>query len=82
VFGLIRSIIIVAVLGAFVYCGATVKLGKRTFFGHVANIWRADETQDLVDGVKETGGPAVERVKRGVKAGVDEAQRDADAGVK
>jgi hypothetical protein len=81
VFGLIRSILIVVVFSVFVYCGATVKLGKRTFFGHVANIWSADETQDLVDGVKETGGPAVERVKRGVKAGVEEAQRDADAGV-
>jgi hypothetical protein len=72
-----------------VWCGTTVKLGDHSFFGHVKRIWQSEETKDLRDGIqkkatsentdhlvddmKETAGPVVERVKRGVKAGVKEA---------
>jgi len=76
-FGLVRTLITLAVLGALTWCGATVPLGSRTFFGHVKNIWAAEETKELVDGVKETSGPVVDRVKRGVEAGLAEA----DSGV-
>lgn len=69
-----------AFLGSLVYCGATVKLGTRTFFGHVSRIWSSDETQEMVDGVKESGDPVVEKIKRGVKAGYQEFSRDADTG--
>ncbi len=76
-----RSLITLAILGALVFVGATVKMGKRTFFGHVGRIWQAEETQELVDGVKESSGPAVDKVKRGVKAGWDELNKsDADGG--
>jgi hypothetical protein len=34
----------------------------------------------MVNGVKEKSGPVVDKVKRGVKAGVKEATRDRDAG--
>jgi len=81
--GLIRSLLTVALLAGLVYCGATVKLGNRTFFGHIQNVWQAEETQELVDGVKEASGPAVDKVKRGLRAGLDEVQRDEplDAGI-
>lgn len=68
--GLIRSLLSLAILGLFLFVGFTVPVGERTLFGHVANIWAAEETQELVDGVKETSGPLVDRVKRGVKAGL------------
>jgi len=69
------------VLLVLIVIGATVPLGERTFFGHVGQIWAADETQVLVDEVKKKSGPVYDRVKRGVKAGVDEATSDgADAG--
>lgn len=68
--GLVRTLITLAVLGALAWCGATVPLGSRTFFGHVKNIWSADETKELVDGVKKKSGPVVDRVKRGVEAGM------------
>ena len=74
--GLIRALVTVVVLGGLVYCGATVELGSKTFFQHVAAIWQSNETQELVDGVKDKGGPLVEKVKRGVEAGVDEIERD------
>lgn len=73
---LIRSLILLALLCGLVVCGATVKVGDRTFFGHVERIWKSEETQNLVDGVREKSGPVLERVKRGVEAGVREATRD------
>lgn len=79
VFGLIRSLITLAILGSLVYCGAKVELGERTFFGHVSQIWSSEETQDLVEGVKEKGEPVLDTIERGVKAGYREMTRD-DAG--
>jgi hypothetical protein len=80
VFGLLKSIITLAILGSLAVCGATVKLGDKTFFGHVARIWSTDETQDLVKGVKKTSGPVMDKVKRGVQAGYDEFHRNDDPG--
>lgn len=80
-----RSILWIVVIAAVLYIGVTVKLGERTFFGHVQNIWSSDETQDMVHGIKESSGPLVDRVQRGMKAGLEEARRTdaggADAGV-
>ncbi len=78
VFRLLRSLVALAILVSLAYCGATVKLGKYTAFGHVKRIWGAEETQDMVDGVKETSEPVVDKVKRGVKAGYEEMTRDDD----
>lgn len=74
--GLIRSLVTLALLACLAYCGATVPLGDRTFFGHTERIWKSDETQQLVEGVREKSGPVLERVKRGVEAGVREAAKD------
>jgi len=76
---LIRSLITLAIVVALVYLAATIKLGQRTLFGHVSQIWATDETQELVDGVKETSGPMMDKIKRGVKAGLEEANRPDDA---
>ena len=65
----IRGLIFLLVVGMLAYCGATVKLGKKTAFAHILSIWKADETREMVDGVKETGGPVVDKVKRGIEAG-------------
>ena len=73
---MIRLIIFLVLAATLTYCGATVKLGKRTFFGHVRAIWATDEVQDLKEGVKDKAGPTYDKVKRGVKKGVDEATKD------
>lgn len=73
---MIKLIVLLALAGALAYCGATVKLGKRTFFGHVQAIWKTDEVQDMKDGITEKAGPAVEKVTRGVKKGIEEATKD------
>jgi hypothetical protein len=76
----IKLIIFLALALALAYCGATVKLGKRTFFGHVRAIWATEEAQDLKHGVEEGVGPAAHRIKKGIQAGV-KAMEDDDAGV-
>lgn len=64
-----------AIIG-FVWFGKYVPLGKYTLFGHVGRIWNTQETKDLVEGTKKAAKPAADKVKRAVKAGVDEATRD------
>ncbi len=73
---MIRFILFLVIAGALAYCGATVKLGKRTFFGHVRAIWHTEQVQDLKEGVKDKAGPTVDKVKRGVKKGYEEATKD------
>jgi hypothetical protein len=80
VFSLLRGIALFGVLILVTYFGATVPLGERTFFGHVRAIWAAKETRELVDGVKQESGPLLDKVKRGVKTGVDAARGGRDAG--
>ena len=69
---MIRGFFTLCFLAGFVYFGLTVKLGSRTLFGHAVNIWQAEETQEMVDGVKQTSAPVVEKVARGARAGWDE----------
>ena len=73
---MLRFLFWVAVLVVFVWFGATVQLGNNTLFGHVSRIWKSDETQDLVEGAAKAVKPAADKVKRAVKAGVDEARRN------
>ena len=77
---MIRLIIFLVLAIGLAYVGATVKLGKRTFFGHIRAIWATEEVQDLKHGVEEKAGPAVEKVKRGVKAGIEAADKDEGSG--
>lgn len=73
---MIRSLFTLVVVAVLVLLGATVPLGKRTFFGHVSAIWRTQEAKDMREGVGEKAGPVVDKIERGVKAGVREATKD------
>jgi len=72
---LLRSLVTLVVVGGFAIFGVTVPIGEHTLFGHVQRIWNAEETRELVRSVSEESAPALERVKRGVKAGLDEAAK-------
>ena len=74
-FRLIRFSFWVALLCGFVWFGATVPLGKHTFFGHLKAIWHSQETRDMVKGAEEAARPAAEKVKRAVEAGAKEMDR-------
>jgi hypothetical protein len=67
----IRLLVWLAIIAVLVYVAVTVPLGKKTFVQHVRSIWHTEQVQDLKEGVKETAGPAVHRVERGVKAGYE-----------
>jgi hypothetical protein len=73
----LKLLVALIIGGLLAYCGATVKLGNKTFFGHVRAIWHSEEVQELEQGVKEKAGPAAERVKRGVEAGYHAMKSDA-----
>ena len=73
---MIRLLVFLAIAAGLTYCGATVKLGDRTFFGHVRAIWSTPEAQQLKEGVKEKAGPAADRVKRGIEKGYEAATED------
>ena len=64
-----KWLFILVAAAALAFLGSTVKLGKRTFFGHVQAIWQTEEVQDMKQGIEEKAAPAVKRVKRGVEAG-------------
>jgi hypothetical protein len=68
------------IAGVVIFLGSTVKLGKRTFFGHVSAIWHTPEAQDMKEGVVKEAGPLVDKVERGVKAGYREATSDDGSG--
>jgi len=73
---MIRKLISLVIFVVFVVFATTVPLGKRTLWGHVSRIWKAPETQELVDGVKDSAGPLVDKAKRGAKAGWEAIQGD------
>jgi hypothetical protein len=73
---MIRLIVFVALAIGLGVCGSTVKLGNKTFFGHVRAIWATDEVKDLKQGVKEKAGPAAEKLKKGVSAGYNAMTED------
>jgi hypothetical protein len=69
-FRFLRLVIYLGVLGAFIWFGTTVQLGRRTLFGHLGNIWKTHESQDLVDGTKERVGGLVDQASDRVVKGV------------
>jgi hypothetical protein len=75
----IRFLLTLIVVGIVIFVGATVPMGKRTFFGHVRAIWATDEAKDMREGVGEKTAPMVDKVKRGVEAGYREATKAPDA---
>jgi hypothetical protein len=72
----IRLLLWLVIAATFVVCGSTVKLGKRTLFGHVSAIWNTDEAQDAKEGIKEKAGPVMDKVERAGKKAYDELKKD------
>jgi hypothetical protein len=62
VFKLVKLIIGLLGLGAFVWVGLTVPLGDRTLFEHASAIGQSKESQELVRGTKEKVGDITRRL--------------------
>ena len=62
--GLVRFVISVVMLFAFVWFAVTVPLGKRTLWGHLHAIFATQEAQDLAEGTKEEAEKVARKVKQ------------------
>lgn len=79
---MLRLLLWIAIAVAVVWCGSTVKLGKRTFFGHVEAIWSTEEAQDAKDGIEDKAKPVVDKLERAGKKAYEELKKDEDAGAR
>ncbi len=66
----LKLVIYLALLAGFIWFGTNVQLGNRTLFGHIRNIWKTHESQELVDGAKGKVGDLVDRASDKVAKGV------------
>jgi hypothetical protein len=64
VFRLFKLLLGLVGVVAFVWFGANVPLGHHTLFQHLQAIGRTRETQDLLDGTRETAKPLVDSMRR------------------
>jgi hypothetical protein len=62
--GLVRFLISLVMLAAFVWFAVTVPLGKRTLWGHVHAIFATQEAKDLAEGTKEEAEKVARKVKQ------------------
>jgi hypothetical protein len=63
-FRMIKVMFMMAMFAAVAWFGSTVKLGERTLFGHLRAIGSTKESQELVDGTKQSAKPLVDDVRR------------------
>jgi hypothetical protein len=68
-FRLIKLLIGLAGVAIFVWFGANVPLGSRTLFEHMQAIGRTRETQDLLDGTRQSAKPLVDGVRKRLGSG-------------
>lgn len=68
VFRLLKLAFSLGALAAFTWFGLTVPLGERTFFQHVAAIFRSPESQELIRGTSDKVGE-LSRMIRGGEGG-------------
>ena len=61
--GLVRFLISLVMLAAFVWFAVTVPLGKRTLWGHVHAIFATQEAKDFAEGTKEEAEKVARKVK-------------------
>jgi hypothetical protein len=84
-----RFLLTAAFVGLFIWFGMTVNLGRRTLFGHIANIWSSDEAQEMREDVSDKTKPLIDKARqkggRALEAMAEDEARDAlgavDAGV-
>jgi hypothetical protein len=65
-FRFLKLLLYLGILVGFIWFGRSVKLGQRTLFQHVQNIWQTHESQELVDGTKGKVGELVDRASNEV----------------
>ena len=80
---MLRLVAFVALFGAFCWFGTTVPLGPHTLFGHLRAISATRESQELLDGTRQSARPLVDDVRRriaGMPAEPEPALHEAASG--
>lgn len=70
-FRLIRAVLLLILLLVLAYVAATVPLGQKTLWQHLHAIAETDESQQLVEGVKEKAGEVLHQ-----RSSKDQADND------
>ncbi len=65
-FRLIRFLLSLAMLAAFVWFAVSVPLGKRTLWGHVRAILSTREAKDLADGTRDEAHKVADKMRQGL----------------
>ena len=68
-FRIIKFLMGLVSLAVFVWFGANVPLGSRTLFEHLQAIGRTRETQDLLEGTRQSAKPLVDGVRKRLGGG-------------
>jgi hypothetical protein len=63
-FRLVKLLMSLVGLAAFIWFGANVPLGSQTLFQHLQAIGRTRETKDMLDGARESAKPLMDSVRR------------------
>ena len=78
---LLKLVLALVGVGAFVWFGANVALGSHTLFEHLQAIGRTSETKDLLEGTREKARPIVDDVRRRIaKVAADKDEPPAGGG--
>ncbi|MES1205315.1 MAG: hypothetical protein ABUS79_05200 [Pseudomonadota bacterium] len=71
-FRIVKLLLGLCGLAAFVWFGSNIPLGSRTLFQHLQAIGGTRETQDLLDGTRQSAKPIVDGVRRHLGASGNE----------
>ena len=63
-FRIMKLLLGLAGIAVFVWFGANIPLGSRTLFEHMQAIGRTRETQDLLEGTRQSAQPIVDGVRK------------------
>jgi hypothetical protein len=69
-FRFLKLLFYLGILAGLIWFGTNVRLGQRTLFQHVQNIWHTHESQELVDGTKGKMGEIVDKASGSVVKGI------------
>lgn len=75
---MLKWVFFLALMGGFVWFGSTVTLGSHTLFGHLQAISHTKESQDLLDGTKQSAKPLVDDVRRRIAGASTPEAKPAD----
>ena len=77
-FRLFKLLVWLAGVALLVWFGANVPLGSRTLFQHLQAIGRTRETQDLLEGTRQSAKPFVDGVRKRLGGGSGSTDIDTD----